>query len=80
MYPYIVCHCGRAIGNLYDLFLAVKRERLAEEFGEEIIDPIMIAVVKDIQIELGDILDDLHLYNQCCRVRMLTQVEFKEVY
>jgi DNA-directed RNA polymerase subunit N (RpoN/RPB10) len=80
MYPYIVCYCGRALGHLYDVFNTIRRERLAEEFGEEALDPTMIAIIQDVQIELGDVLDQLHLHNECCRVRMITQVEFKEVY
>jgi DNA-directed RNA polymerase subunit N (RpoN/RPB10) len=80
MYPYILCYCGKSLGHLFDLFNAMKRERYIEEFGEESFDPTMIAVITRLQVELGDILDSLHLHKDCCRVRMLTQVEFKEVY
>jgi DNA-directed RNA polymerase subunit N (RpoN/RPB10) len=65
---------------LYDAFNAIRADRLAEEFGDEALDPTMIAIIKDVQIEMGDVLDQMHLHNECCRARMLTQVEFKEVY
>lgn len=80
MYPYIVCYCGRALGHLFDVFNTIRRDRLAQEFGDEALDPVMIAIIKDTHIELGDVLDQLHLTNNCCRARMITQVEFKEVY
>jgi DNA-directed RNA polymerase subunit N (RpoN/RPB10) len=68
------------LGPLYDLFIAIKRERLSHEFGDAVVDPTMVAVVKSTEVEMGDVLDDLHLHNDCCRVRMMSQVEFKEVY
>ena len=79
MFPYILCYCGCALGHIYDVFLVIKRERLAEEFGDSVFDPTMIAIV-GIHVDLGDILDDLQIHNDCCRVRIMQQVEFKEVY
>lgn len=80
MYPYIVCFCGCALGHLCDVFQAIKRERMVEEFGEGVIDPAMTAVITGLSVQLGDVLDDLGFKNECCRSRLISYVEFKEVY
>ena len=80
MYPYIVCFCGCALGHVADIYQAIKRERVAEEFGEDAVDPACSAVVTGLTVELGDVLDDLQITNPCCRSRMISYVEFKEVY
>lgn len=80
MYPLIVCVCGRSIGDLFDLFKAMQKEKYTSRFGDIEFDPDMIAVNPALQVEVGDILDDLKLTNECCRTKMICQVEFKEVY
>lgn len=80
MYPYIVCYCGRSIGDLFDVFKAMRNELYMTTFGHTVFDPSMLAIMPDLQVELGEVLDNLHLHLDCCRARMLTQVEFKELY
>ena len=80
MYPYIVCYCGRSIGDLYDLFMKLRADKYAEEFGDAVFDPSAIALSEVLQSDIGDIFDTLHLENDCCRARIMTQVEFKELY
>lgn len=82
MYPFIVCFCGRALGDLYDAFKAMRQARYLETYGEleDVIDPRILAVTEDLHMVLGDVLDMLGLHQVCCRTHMLTQVEFKEIY
>lgn len=84
MYPWIVCfNCGKAIGDLYDAFKAMKLAKYKEVLGEddfESIDPALFAITEDIQIELTDIFDQLGLELMCCRAHIHTQVEFTELY
>ena len=80
MYPYIVCYCGRSLGDLFDVFKAMRSELYTATFGHVQFDPSMLAIIPDLQVELGEVLNSLHLHLDCCRARMLTQVEFKELY
>lgn len=81
MYPYVVCYCGRSLGDLYDLFCAMRLSKYAEIYPETGgIDPSLLATAEDGRVELGDVLDALGLHLDCCRVRMITQVEYKELY
>lgn len=80
MYPYIVCCCGRSIGDLFDVFSAMRSELYLITFGQTKFDPALLPIMPDLKVELGEILDNLHLHHDCCRVRIMTQVEFKELY
>lgn len=79
MFPYITCFCGCPIGDIYDIFKAMRYA--AFKAANSDIDPAMIGIsVEDLTVELGNILTMLHVKRECCRVRMLTQIEFKELY
>jgi DNA-directed RNA polymerase subunit N (RpoN/RPB10) len=80
MYPLIVCYCGREIGSLYDLYVAMRGKRVVEKFGESGIDPDVAMFAPDLQVETGDILDALGLHLDCCRGHMITQVTFFDEY
>lgn len=80
MYPFIVCFCGRALGDIYDLFCAMRSAKQARMFEGIDIDPSYVPIVDTIQIDLLDVFDSLGLHMDCCRTRMLTQVEFKTIY
>jgi len=68
MFPYIQCYsCGRNLGDLYSAFKILRAERMRGN-------------PSDNTVPLGDILTSLGIIKDCCRVRMLTQVEFKEYY
>jgi DNA-directed RNA polymerase subunit N (RpoN/RPB10) len=80
MYPYVVCYCGRSIGDLYDLYVELRRRKIISEHGELNIDPDVVAFSDTLQVHTGDILDKLNLKLDCCRARMLSQVEFYDLY
>ena len=80
MYPYIVCYCGRSIGDLYDLFKELRAAKFADSFGEFDIDPSMIPITEELQVDLDDIFKSLHIHVPCCRTRLMSQIEFKELY
>lgn len=82
MFPYIVCWCGRSIGDLFPLFNAMKQEKYEEYCKKNgiVIEPKRVTVSSDVHVDVGDILDALHLHTDCCRSRMITQIEFKEYY
>lgn len=82
MYPYVICFCGRPLGDLYDFFKAAREELMQqahERLGEKI-KPMFMRTADDIKIQLKEVLDALNLHTECCRIHILTQVEFDELY
>lgn len=85
MYPYIVCYCGRSLGDIFDIFKLLRLEKYmaAYEKSDGIewdIDPTMLAISEVVDIDLSDVFDQLRIYTDCCRSRLMSQVEFKEYY
>lgn len=82
MYPYIVCFCGQSLGDIYELFKELRRRKIKahlEKLGYDVL-PELFQFSDDVDVSAGDILDKLHVKQQCCRGRLLTQVEYKEYY
>lgn len=80
MYPLIICpECGKPIAQVYDLYRAMRTDRIRDFLGEEYVDvdPTLLAILDTKGLELGDILDLLNLI-ECCRIHTITQVEIKE--
>lgn len=82
MYFPIVCTCGQSLGDLADAFKMIRHLRTQEAIikAGRYIDPSILGTVDDLQPALGKDLTALGLVSQCCRLRMLSCVEFKEVY
>jgi hypothetical protein len=80
MYPYILCYCGRSSGDIYDLFKAMRDERIREKFGDHTLNPDILAISEDLQVDIGDIFPMLHITCDCCKARLVSQIEFKELY
>jgi DNA-directed RNA polymerase subunit N (RpoN/RPB10) len=86
MYPFICCYsCGRSIGDLCDAFKALRLLEYQKAFNDPDIadiDPVLLAITEDITVDLSPIFDQLGIPETaiCCRTRLCTQVEFKELY
>lgn len=82
MYPFIVCFCGRSLGDLYDAFKIMRLQKYSEAYAEaEIdVDPAILAITEPIQVDLSDVYKQLNIHTDCCKVKLATQVEFKSVY
>lgn len=81
MFTYIVCFCGMPLGDIADAYKALRMRKLMKYYkiiGYNI-DPSMLAI-SDMGIHEGKLLDSLGLDQECCRTRIMTQVEFKELY
>ena len=82
MYPLILCYCGRCLSDIYDLYLELRNRRFATAYsalGMDI-DPVQIAISGELDVSMEEDLDKLNLHLDCCRVHILTQVQFKELY
>ena len=82
MYPYIVCFCGRSLGDIYDVYKQMRLNKYKKEYGEaaSTMDPHLMTLSNVAEVVVDDILNKLHLKTICCRARMISQVEFKEYY
>lgn len=81
MYPRIICNCGRSLGDLYDLFSEIRKDIYKDQYATiGNIDPTLLAVTESMPIEMGVYLDKLKLFTSCCRVIMITQISFKEIF
>ncbi len=83
MYPYIVCFCGCSLGDLYDAFKAMRIDAYKKALNDsrfEKIDPAMLAITENVDVDLSDVFAQLCITQGCCQVRLITQVEFKDLY
>jgi len=80
MYSYIVCFCGRPIGQLYRAFVilrAMANEQLYSSGGAHL-HPEFIGPA-NFEASVGEILNSLGLHHQCCRGKMMSFVEIQHV-
>jgi DNA-directed RNA polymerase subunit N (RpoN/RPB10) len=76
----IVCTCGMPIGDIAVLFLRMRAARVREVLGARGTAPTQAAVDAGLQIECGDILDLLQVTYDCCRARLVTNMQFLDYY
>ncbi len=83
MYPHIVCFCGKSLGDIYDAFKIMRRKKIQEALDDDTIgeiDPTLLAITDGLDIDMSDVFEQLGVYCGCCKVRLTTQTEFKELY
>ena len=82
MWPYIRCFCGRSLGQYFDLYKRLARQKYIDFFKKEGIDvnPVHIPISENIPVTHEDIFKKLNITSECCITRMLTQVEFIEYW
>ena len=79
MFPYIVCTCGRSIGDIYDLYLALVFDLINKEKN-------LVKNTLNYQMftheNANRIFNILNIppESMCCRTHIMTQVQFKDVY
>ncbi len=82
MYPYIICFCGHSLGEIYDLYCAMRDDIYIEAYSwmaEEGIDFSLLPILDAKGAELHTVFESLHIHADCCRARLLTQVMFEEI-
>ncbi len=76
MYPCVTCLCGYPLGDIYRLYLAMKADVVKARA-----DCLpQYAALSDADEPLEKILDQLGLDQLCCRVRIMTNVEFNSIW
>ena len=78
----VVCTCGRSIGDLHPIYTVLRQQVIDAELKKigRNIDPDQTQLATDFHPQLGEILDNLGIELDCCRVRFLTNVEFNDLY
>lgn len=81
MFPFIRCYCGRPIGHLTDAFNEMRRDTYIEYYNKNHpgVTFDMLAF-NSIQLDISHVFKQLNLHTECCRVRIMSQVEYKEHY
>lgn len=81
MYPFVLCLCGFSVGDLYDIFQAMRADKFAA-LGTDM-DP-NLATFCDEEFgdkgAMGEELTALGVKCMCCRARLIAQVTFFEYY
>lgn len=82
MYPYILCFCGRALGDVYDAYKLLRLLKYEAAYGEDgvKIDPAYLAITEAVFVDMSDVLAALGIHSICCRTRMTTQVEISTLW
>lgn len=70
--------CGLPIGDVAGLFQAARAALVAASLEAEDVAPAF-APVAGLQIECGQILDGLGVTELCCRVHLMSGMEFHEI-
>ncbi len=83
MIPFIICTCGRSIGDLYDAFAYMRHQAYIAAYGKQRmrLDPSMAAIMRGDNINLSDVFDDLGISAdmQCCRGKLAFNVRFQDM-
>lgn len=65
--PILCFTCGCSIGDKEDLFIHLKNEKKEKEPDNE-------------ELDCSDILDILDIKNDCCRMHIITAINFVDYY
>lgn len=76
--PPVLCfECGHLLGDKYELFTTINQSKNPPFVSNQSID---IAASNRKNIAMGDVLDTLGITRQCCRMHMLTYMNFIPFY
>lgn len=82
MLPLITCKCGRSIGDIYDLYKILCRQKIEKYLQDNKIDikPELISISDEFSPEMRDIFEILSINLMCCKTSLMTNVEFSSLY
>jgi len=75
MFERVICNCGKMLANLTVLYkLALEHKTKLLDIDK--LDSSMTGVIDISSITSGDILDQLGVFSECCRCRIMSNVKF----
>lgn len=78
--PVVCFTCGCPVGDLADVFLHMKAERVRKALAERGTVPLQAANDADLQVPCDDIFDALGVANSCCRKCLTTAMIYTDHY
>lgn len=77
MFEHLRCsNCGNDIGSIYCLFREMKQHLYLKELAKNKTQSNNIQLDNNINIDLQEIFDILHVPRYCCRNRMATTIQY----
>lgn len=77
----IICTCGKNIGSLIDVYdycsNRIKEEYIKSQLPDTAIDRIQWN--SKWNIEMGSLMDALHINRDCCRMNMLAKIKLSNL-
>jgi|LakMenEpi13Jul12_1017406.scaffolds.fasta_scaffold16935_2 DNA-directed RNA polymerase subunit N (RpoN/RPB10) len=75
MFERVICNCGKMLSNLTVIYREALQHK-TEILGIDKLDSNMTGVIDISSITSGDILDQLGVFSECCRCRIMSNVKF----
>lgn len=78
----VICSCGKSLDAYYDAFVIIRQEKMKEILKNhpDNVIPWMISASDELQPEMGETLDKMHMTRECCREKLLTIIKYSEFY
>lgn len=83
MYPFVICVCGRAIGELYDLFVELRLSHFVDVGSNKDIPAYGVNSIfanSSIHMNLSDIWAILGIELECCKTKLAFQQKMSDYY
>ena len=82
MYPYIICTCGKSLGDIFEAFELLRCRKYVKYFEQtgKKVSPDNIPYTENVPIDLRDVFVFLDIDLPCCKARCMTQVRYESVY
>jgi DNA-directed RNA polymerase subunit N (RpoN/RPB10) len=78
--PVVCFTCGSPVGQVEDLFLAMRGRLVEAALGARQVSPTQAAVAAGLRVDCTPIFEALRVDNDCCRTRLATAMEFQSYY
>lgn len=80
MYPFIICSCGRAIGELYELFVQIKLNELKNVTETTDINASTLYVNEEAYIDMSKVWQYIGISLECCKSKISFQQKMSDYY
>jgi len=78
--PVVCFDCGLPVGDEEDLFREMRAELVERVLRERGTDPASAPADAGLQIDCGEILDELNVHMGCCRTRLISALIFTDLH
>lgn len=72
--------CGSSIGDIAPFFQILKSRKIEAALTERDTNPNMAIVDAGLQVECKDILESLGVKYDCCRMHLISTMQFNDYY